>query len=124
MLHLVRNEPTCNFFTDLGNNREVVSCEVLVAFLVCDFEAADGVVAKLDRDEQNVFDHLVEPFIDLQVVSQFLFHLLTLHFPEVFGLPSVEHCAQHILGLTRELDRLPQSARYHFAKEVVFYPIV
>ena len=72
VLHLMRNQATGNLITDLRNNCEVVRGEVLVAFLVGNFKAANRMAAKLNRYKQDVPDDLVQSLIHRNVLSQLL----------------------------------------------------
>ena len=120
----MRDKPAGNLLAYLRHNCEVVCREVLVALLVGHFEAAYGVIAELDWDEEGVADHLVQSFIDSNVVAKFFADVFTLHLAEVLGLPGVEDAADYVVGFPLERDWLAETACYHLAEEVIFEPVI
>jgi len=116
VFHFMRDKSACNLFAYLGHDGEVVGCEVLVALLVCDFEAADGMIAKLNRNEEDVSDHLMQSIVDAEVIAKLLAHILALRFTEMFCLPRVEDAADYVVGLALEGDRFAQTACDDFAE--------
>lgn len=81
-------------------------------------------IAELDWYEEGVSDHLVQSFIDPNVVAKFFADVFTLYLAEVLGLPRVEDAADYIVGFPLERDWLAETACNHLAKEVIFEPVI
>ena len=126
VLHLVGDQSTCDLICHLAQQSEIVGGKVLVSLLVGDLEDTDSMISKLDGNEEDVTDYLMQLLIHRHVFTKFLPNIFILRSLKVPSLPRVEHLAEDIwlITLTLEANRFTQSTCNDFAEQLVFDSIV
>ena len=70
VLHLMRNEATCDLISHLAQKREVIRCKVLVSFFVSNLKDTDSMIAKLYWNEEDVPHYLMQLLVHGHVIAK------------------------------------------------------
>ena len=126
VFHLVRYEPAGNLIGHLAEQSEIIWGKVLITLFVCNLKYTDGMISKLDWDQEHISYDLMQLLVHRHVLAELIPHIIILSSFEVTRLARVKHLTENvgIIALSLEADWFSQAPRNNFTEKLIFDTVI